>query len=370
VMSEDERTQVMDSDRRQPQRYDEYDDDDPEAEAAAKRKRRTLIAVVAAVLVAVIVLLILFLNGSFKDSGTKAAVPDVTGQLLAPARDALQLKGFTNIVVKNVVCGGTPVAGAQTCTADQINKVIAMDPPASTSVLTTAPITLSVGTAPGQVQVPDLTGMTQIDAGTKLNQSQLTLDPNVQQVDVTDPAQVGKVQKQTPPPGTSAAPNSSVQITVGQLKQQANVPDVTGSSYSDAKSQLVGLGFKVQKTTQPGSQPLDTVTDQSIKGAPAPAGTTITLTVSDGSQAQITMPDVTGQTFAQAVATLQAKGWTGQANQRSDKSSDPSAGGTVTKPDPAAGSQISKSQAVSFYVAEGSGGSTTPTSPTGPPHFP
>ncbi|MCU1685643.1 MAG: serine/threonine protein kinase [Amycolatopsis sp.] len=361
VMSEDERTQVMDSDRRQPQRYDEYADDDPEAEAAAKRKRRTVIAVISAVLVAVIVLLILLLNGTFKNSGTKVAVPDVTGQLLAQARDTLQTSGFTNIVPKNVTCGGTPVAGQPTCSLDQVNHVISMDPPGKTPTLTTTAITLSVGTAPNQVPVPDLTGLSQVDAGTKLTQASLQLNPNIQQVDVTDQTQDGKVQTQTPAAGTSVAPNASVQITVGKFQTQANVPDVTNESYNDANTQLTGLGFKVKKTSTAGSQPKDTVIDQSIKGLPAPKGTTITLTVSDGSQGQITMPDLTGKTYDQAVAALQAKGWNGQPTQRSDKSSDPTATNTVTRTDPAAGSQIAKDQAVSIYVAEPNGGSTTPT---------
>lgn len=85
VMSEDERTQVMNNDRRQPQRYEEYaepDDEDPKA----KRRRRTILAVLAAVFVLGAVLLIMWLSGSFKSTPGTVAIPDVVHQTVPQAR--------------------------------------------------------------------------------------------------------------------------------------------------------------------------------------------------------------------------------------------------------------------------------------------
>ena len=94
VMSEDERTQVMDADRRQPQRYDEYsepDDEDPKA----KRRRRTIFAVLAAVFVLGSVLLIMWLSNAFKSNdATLVAVPDVLHQTVPQARETLHDRGF------------------------------------------------------------------------------------------------------------------------------------------------------------------------------------------------------------------------------------------------------------------------------------
>jgi serine/threonine-protein kinase len=369
VMSEDERTQVMDSDRRQPQRYDEYGDSDPEADAKATRKRRTLIGLGVAALVVVIALVAMLLGGAFKSNATKVAITDVTHQNAVAAKDVLRAQGFTNFAPNvYVTCGGPPVAGQATCTSDDVDKVISMNPVGGTSTATDATITLTVGKAPGSVQVPNLTGKTQAEATALLTGAGLVLDTNVPTQDVTDQTQVGLVQTQTPAPNSQAAAGATVTITIGKMKSQADVPDVTGQQYDAAKATLVGLGFKVTKAPVKSAEPANTVTDQSIKGAQAPVGTTITLSVSDGSLAQFTMPDLTGKTFDQAVSQLQSMGWTGQANRRSDKSSDPTAANTVTKTDPSAGSQVGKTDAVSFYIAEGNGGtsSSTPLLPPNP----
>jgi beta-lactam-binding protein with PASTA domain/tRNA A-37 threonylcarbamoyl transferase component Bud32 len=370
VMSEDERTQVMDSDRRQPQRYDEYAGDDPEAEAKAARKRRTLIGVGVAALVIVIALVAMLLGGAFKSSANKVAITDVTHQNAVAAKDTLRAQGFTNFAPNvYVTCGGTPAAGQASCSSDDVDKVVSMTPTGGTPTATDATITLTVGKAPGAVQVPDLTGKTQAEATALLTGAGLVLNTaNIPTQDVTDPNQVGLVQVQSPGANSQAPSGSSVTITLGRLKQQVNVPDVTGQQYDAARAQLIGLGFKVSKTSVKSADPVNNVTDQSIKGAPASVGTTITLSVSDGTLAQITMPDLTGKTFDQAVAQLQSMGWSGQANRKADKSSDPTSDNTVTKTDPQAGGQLGKTDAVTFYIAEGDG-SSTPTTSSGI-HFP
>src|SRR5947207_7089341 len=101
VMSEDERTQVMNADRRQPQRYEEYPDE-PGDDPKAKRRRRTIAAVLSALFVLGAVLLIMWLSGAFKDSANTAQIPDVKGQTLPQARAALNGKGFNQIKIKYV----------------------------------------------------------------------------------------------------------------------------------------------------------------------------------------------------------------------------------------------------------------------------
>ena len=97
VMSEDERTQVMNADRRQPQRYEEYnepDDEDPKA----KRRRRTILAVLAAVFVLGAVLLIMWLSNAFKSNDpTTAAIPDVLHQSLPQAQEQLARQGVPDV---------------------------------------------------------------------------------------------------------------------------------------------------------------------------------------------------------------------------------------------------------------------------------
>ena len=362
VMSEDERTQVMNSDRRQPQRYEEYPDE-PEEDPKAKRRRRTIYAVVAALFVLGAVLLVMFLNGSFRDTPTTAEIPAVKGQSLPQAKAELNSKGFTSIKTKNVVCGGpAPTDGSPTCTADDYNRVIAVDPAPGQTALITQEITLTVGTPPGKVSVPDLKGKTRTDAETTLTSQKLKLG-NVTEVDVTDDNQAGLVQSQTPSANSQAEEGSSVDIAIGKSKESKQVTNFTGQQYSVAKSALEALGFKTRKVEQASDTVAkDLVINQDPNGGSNPVGTLITLTVSTGSD-KIEMPDLSGKTQDEALNILRNKGWNGTVNQQTDRNNPKFDDNEITKTNPPAGSQISKTQAITFFIAE-NGFPSIPTSPS------
>ncbi|MGW5744912.1 Stk1 family PASTA domain-containing Ser/Thr kinase [Amycolatopsis sp. NPDC003861] len=366
VMSEDERTQVMNADRRQPQRYDEYtepDDEDPKA----KRRRRTLIAIFAAIFVLGSVLLIMWLSNAFKsnDGGT-VAIPDVTHQTVPQARETLKSKGFDGTIEqKQITCGVTPTDGNPECTQDDINKVIKSDPSAGVSVATNTKITLYVGVAPGKASVPDLKGKTRDDAEKLLTEAKLTLDPSVGETEVTDQNQVGLVQSQTPSAASEVAQGSSVKITIGKSKQLKAVTDFTGKPYSQAKSALEGQGFTTRRVDQASdSVPKDTVITQNPNGGQVAVGSQIILTVSTGpdSSSQIQMPSLVGMTVDEAQDKLSSMGWTGKLNQKSDKNSN-APEGTITGQNPSPGTSINKDQNVTVNVSEGSG-FPFPTTPT------
>ncbi|MGW5715661.1 Stk1 family PASTA domain-containing Ser/Thr kinase [Amycolatopsis sp. NPDC003865] len=365
VMSEDERTQVMNADRRQPQRYEEYDaadDEDPKA----KRRRRTLLAVLAAVFVLGAVLLIMWLSGSFKSGGDDpgtVAIPDVKGQTEPAAKNTLREKGFNNFAPnKTVICGVPDASGNTPCTTDQVNQVILVTPDVGTPVATTAQITLTIGQAPGKVKVPDLKDLTKDDAETKLKEAGLTLN-QVQDVDVSDDDQVGKVVSQTPQAGNEVQQGTSVSISIGKGKQQKQVPNFTGKSFSEAQSALTGLGFSVKRVDQQSDQPKDQVLQQTPNGGSVPVGSTITLTVSTGQpDNKIEMPQLVGMSVDDAQAKLQSMGWTGQLREQSDRTSNKPEG-TVTKQSVPPGQQIDKDQNITVSVSNGSLFPTTSGSP-------
>lgn len=356
VMSEDERTQVMNADRRQPQRYEEYDAPDDE-DPKAKRRRRTLLAVLAAVFVLGAVLLIMWLSGSFKsgneDPGT-VAIPDVKGQSELAAKNTLREKGFNNFAPnKSVICGVPDASGNTPCTTDQVNQVISITPDVGTPVATTAQITLTIGTPPGKVAVPDLKDLSKDDAEAKLKEAGLTLNQSVQEVDVTDQDQVGKVVNQTPQAGNQVQQGTSVSISIGKGKAQKQVPNFTGKSFSEAQSALTGLGFSVKRVDQQSDQPKDQVLQQTPNGGSVPVGSTITLTVSTGQPDNtIEMPQLVGMTADDAKAKLQSMGWTGQLREQSDRTSNKPEG-TVTKQSESPGTQIDKDQNITISVSEG-----------------
>ncbi|MFJ7211041.1 Stk1 family PASTA domain-containing Ser/Thr kinase [Amycolatopsis sp. NPDC098790] len=356
VMSEDERTQVMNADRRQPQRYEEYDaadDEDPKA----KRRRRTLLAALAAVFVLGAVLLIMWLSGSFKSGNedpSTVAIPDVKGQSELAAKNTLREKGFNNFAPnKTVICGVPDATGNTPCTTDQVNQVISITPDVGTPVATAAQITLTIGTPPGKVAVPDLKDLSQADAEAKLKEAGLTLNQSVQEVDVTDQDQVGKVVNQTPQAGNQVQQGTSVSISIGKGKAQKQVPNFTGKSFSEAQSALTGLGFSVKRVDQQSDQPKDQVIQQTPNGGSVPVGSQITLTVSTGQpDNKIEMPQLVGMSADDAKAKLQSMGWTGQFREQSDRTSNKPEG-TVTKQSESPGTQIDKDQNITVSVSEG-----------------
>ncbi|MDT8910414.1 Stk1 family PASTA domain-containing Ser/Thr kinase [Amycolatopsis sp. PS_44_ISF1] len=364
VMSEDERTQVMDTDRRQPQRYDEYAEE-PEEDPAAKRRRRIIIGVILAVLLVGVVLLIMLLNGAFKETDKTATIPPVVHQTVVVAKSALNDQGFQNFGPQTqITCGITPQPGQMSCTEDQVNQVLAIDPAVGATVSTSTPIKLTVGVSPGSTTVPDLKGLSKDDASKKLQDAGLTVgDINTAIAD--DPNDVDKVTLQMPTANSTAAKGTAVSITIGIQQAQKQVPNVVGQTYDAAKSQLQNAGFKVTRTDVDSTQPKDQVVDQRPNGGNLPNGGTVTLSVSKG-VTQLQMPSLKGQTEDQATQTLQGMGWHGQTQTQTvtTGSGDPN---TVVKTNPTAGSTIAADQTIILYIKSDSSSSptTTPLIPTG-----
>ncbi|SEP51920.1 Stk1 family PASTA domain-containing Ser/Thr kinase [Amycolatopsis saalfeldensis] len=365
VMSEDERTQVMNTDRRQPQRYDEYAEE-PDEDPRAKRRRRTIFAVVATLLVLGVVLLILWLSTDlFKSTAKTATVPPVVGQTVTAAKSQLNDLGFTTFAAAvQVPCGvAAQQPGQLTCTDEQVDHVLAIDPTAGANVATSTEIKLTVGVKPGNTTVPDLKGKSADDAKTALQQANLTLG-NTNTAPVTDPNDVDKVILQTPTANSTAPIGTAVSITIGTQQAQKAVPNVVGQTFDSAKSALQNAGFKVVRQDQDSTAPKDQVVNQQPNGGNLPPGGTVTLMVSKGVQ-QIQMPNLKGQTEDQATQTLQNLGWHGSIQTQSVHSgnADPN---TVVKTTPTTGTTIAADQTIVLFVQEDSGStSSNPTSPGG-----
>ncbi|MFJ8812885.1 Stk1 family PASTA domain-containing Ser/Thr kinase [Amycolatopsis thermoflava] len=371
VMTADERTQVIGG---APGHAADYDYD-PEAveEDEKRRKRRRITAAVIFTLIALgLIAFIMWLAGAFESKPATAMIPEVNGQQQAQAEATLRDKGFTNIVLADKPCVRQP-NGVETCSADSIGKAINTDPAAGVSVALDQKITLYIGRAPGNVAVPSLLGKTRDEAEALLNQAGLILDPNVQEVDVDDEDQYGKVQSQNPNANTQIAQGSTVSIKVGKTPNMVEVTDYTGQQYDVAKAGLEALGFKVSKQEADSDQPEGQVLNQKPNAGQQRENSTVVLTVSNGSQQRISMPDLRGLTQNEALQKLQQMGWEGTVNYQSDKLSDEDMDGKVTGSVPTAGTQITKSETITLLIGEsnsGGGGGNDTTSPTSSPRFP
>jgi len=138
--------------------------------------------------------------------------------------------------------------------------------------------------------------------------------------------------------------------------KQITVPDLGGKSAADAQTTLENLGLQYEDGGPVDSpQPAGTVA-----GTNPPAGSTtgigaaVTVYISKGNMTAI--PDVTGKSVADAIATLKAAGFDPQASGND---------GTVTGTDPAAGTAALPGAKVQLQVKSTGGKATTNNTKTG-----
>ncbi len=365
VMSEDERTQVMDSDRRAPQRYDQYEEEDEDP--AAKKKRRAWLIAGLVVSLAAVVLLIMWLSNAFNSTGAESkAIPNVLGQSEATAKSTLRDAGFTSQDSKKVPCTGQAANGLPACDENDIDKVIAINPAQGQLTPTTDKITLTIGAKPDKVKTPDLKGKSQSEAETALTSAGLLLGVTTEQ-ETDEPNNAGKVLSQNPGAQADVDQGSKVDITVGKSKELKTVPNFKGKTKSEADAGLRQAGFTPSFKTANSSEPKDTVIEQTPNGGKLAVGGVVTVTVSDGSQETFDMPNLKGMTEEQATRQLQQLGWSGQINTQADKNGDRDDAGKVSKTNPQAGAKVAKNAPITLFIVEGDETPTTSSKSNGFP---
>src|SRR4029450_1982045 len=166
-------------------------------------------------------------------------------------------------------------------------------------------VELWVSTGKAQVTVPDLVGENQNDAVAKLTAMNLRFDVH----DISSSKPQGTVIAQNPTAGTKVAEKTTVRINVSSGPKPVGIPDVRGSSYETAASQLQAIGFAVARQDTESDQAAGTVIDQTP--APdnfAPKGSTVTLTVSKGPKTT-GVPNVENEDEQTARSQLEASGF-------------------------------------------------------------
>jgi beta-lactam-binding protein with PASTA domain len=249
-----------------------------------------------------------------------------------------------------VPCQPNPDGTAGRCGPEMQGKVFETNPPPNSQVRKSDRITLLVGAAPDKISVPDVKGRTLDEAVKALTDAKLTVAPNPQQVEVDDQNLVGKVAEQSPPAGQSVNVGTVITLTIGREPSTVNVPNLVGQNFDTAKTNLEGLGFKVERKDVSSAEPEGEVVDQSPKSGKARPGSTITLSVSKGDQERIRLPDLIGQTPQEANQTLRERGWTGQLNQVDDPSCNVTEVGRITEQEKPEGTEIAANEDVNVRV--------------------
>jgi len=368
VMTDEDRTTILSQGRttsmpqqrgrHRPQAMadDDYDPYEDEEEERRRRRRKgwliALLSVLGVSLIAVLIWLMTSVLGNEAPSGLDT-VPDVTGQTLDAARGDLTNRGF-HPEVQYVTCEQTPTNEPGKCGPDSVGKVIDTNPKPGTKMDKEDKLVLIVGKEADKITVPNVVGADPDDAKTQLEQLGLVVDPNIDEEEVEDADQVGKVTSQNPPATSQVAKGSTVKLAVGKKKQDPTVPNVVGEDFDSAKAKLENANYVVKKQEQDSDKPEGQVIAQDPSGQ-QPEGTTITLTVSNGQQQNdntFNMPDLSGMSLNDARQLLRGLGWTGQLDPRDGgETGDQSELNKIIEQDQAPNTKVDKDQTIGVLIA-------------------
>jgi serine/threonine-protein kinase len=271
---------------------------------------------------------------------------------------------YTGIVeskaVDLIIADGFEPKVQRTPSADQpVGIVFEQSPIEGTSLARGGIVTIKVSTGKKTVSVPDVVGKQLTDAVAALTRAGL----NAKSVGVPSDKPSGTVTAQDPRSGTSLVEGASVRINYSTGPKQVAVPPVVGLDYSTALQQLQAAGFAVARTDVESTQPAGVVTSQVPSGSStATKGSTVNLSVSNGPQTT-PLPDVTGQTEADAKATLKAAGFKVKVTPQDTEVE--TFDGVVISQDPPGNSQQDPNTVVTLFVGKYvPPAATTPTDTT------
>ncbi|KQS59757.1 penicillin-binding protein [Geodermatophilus sp. Leaf369] len=255
------------------------------------RRRRARFAIAIVVLLAITIGAI----GWWLGSGRWTDVPSVSGQGSQQAVGFLQEAGLD------------PVFGDEQFSEDvPAGTVISADPDSGRAVIG-SDVELVVSKGPERFAVDGaLVGQPSGDVQAAIEalggDLVVTTTPGR-----SDSVAAGSVMGIDPVPGTELRRGDTVTLTVSEGAATADVPDLVGMDADDAQGALEDLDFDVVRVDgRSNDVAAGLVMDVSPTGN-QPYGSTVTLTVSQG-PVQVTVPDVGGQTLAEATATLTAAG--------------------------------------------------------------
>jgi len=195
-------------------------------------------------------------------------------------------------------------------TSDQIDAgfVIRTDPPASTEVEEGTFVTVVVSVGPEEFGVPNLIGENVEVARTRIEDQGFTV--GLIEYSLTEDVDEDIVIRQTPTGGTTAPPDTPVDLLVSSGPFSITVPNVAGGTVDDAILELTRAGFENIETQEEFSQDVAAgivISTNPAAGQSIPRDATVIVIVSKGPE-PVAVPDLTGDTVDEARTTLDGQG--------------------------------------------------------------
>ena len=162
--------------------------------------------------------------------------------------------------------------------------------------------------------VPNLVGLTKDEAIKQIEQSDYFTLGSITQ-EYSDKVAEGMVSDQDPDPNSSAPEGTKINLVVSKGEEPAKtvtVPDLKNMTVSEAEAELAKVGLKGKEGESVYSDDVENgrvAAQKPGKGSTAKAGSTVTYQLSKGPET-VEVPNVVGYAQDDAVATLEAAGFT------------------------------------------------------------
>jgi beta-lactam-binding protein with PASTA domain len=216
----------------------------------------------------------------------------------------------------------------------------------------------ALGLFGGNIEVPDLAGMTLEEAEVALTEVDLTLGEAELVEDPSGEAEPGTIYEQDPEAESRASEGDTVDVVVNGT-ESVEVPDLVGMTEAQAATAISDAGLKLGETKREFNDEVEsgTVYEQTPAAASeVPPETEVTITVSKGTETA-SVPNVVGMAEAQATQTLEDAGF---QVAREESFDDTVASGVVSGQNPSAGVNAETGTTVTITVSKGAETATVP----------
>ena len=338
---------------------DEYDIDDgkrgkgsDEVNPKMKKLTRILTVVVAIIIAFIVIFAIGRAAGIFRigpespnETEDMVEVPNVVGMTEDDAKETLNDEGL-----------GFKVVSREESKEYEKGRVSEQKTEAGEEVAknTTIEVVVSSGLVGDSITVPDVSGMTEDEAQSALENAGFR---NISsEFTYHDSVPSGQVIGTTPEANAEATEDTEIVMQVSKGAERKTVPNVVGQKDADALNAIKSAGLSVGTVTYEYSDSVaqGIVISQSVDGGKkVSAGTTVDLVISNGPEpaAKVNVPPVTGTSESNARQLIQNAGLSvGTVTYQHSSSV---AAGYVISCSPGVGSSVDEGTSVSLVVSTG-----------------
>ena len=338
---------------------DEYDVDDgkrgkgsDEVNPKMKKLTRILTVVVAIIIAFIVIFAIGRAAGIFRigpespnETEDMVEVPNVVGMTEDDAKETLNDEGL-----------GFKVVSREESKEYEKGRVSEQKTEAGEEVAknTTIEVVVSSGLVGDSITVPDVSGMTEDEAQSALENAGFR---NISsEFTYHDSVPSGQVIGTTPEANAEATEDTEIVMQVSKGAERKTVPNVVGQKDADAQNAIKSAGLSVGTVTYEYSDSVaqGIVISQSVNGGKkVSAGTTVDLVISNGPEpaAKVNVPPVTGTSESNARQLIQNAGLSvGTVTYQHSSSV---AAGYVISCSPGVGSSVDEGTSVSLVVSTG-----------------